>query len=110
MENNDIGLFKWNYLELFKDIEDSGGFLHQLKEGTIQRKIKESAKKEQEQFNNNEIVLLGTNKHPNLNDKMKDNMEVSPFMKKKSRKTLIEPVLEKRLASEQEKERLHNEN
>ncbi len=29
-------------LDLFKDIEANGGFLNQLKEGTIQRKIKES--------------------------------------------------------------------
>src|SRR5690606_42160153 len=32
-------------LALFKDIEASGGFLKQLKEGIIQRKIKESAQK-----------------------------------------------------------------
>src|SRR5690606_16596197 len=35
-------------LELFKDIEANGGFLNQLKEGIIQRKIKESAERERE--------------------------------------------------------------
>ncbi|WP_353777725.1 methylmalonyl-CoA mutase family protein [Winogradskyella sp. 3972H.M.0a.05] len=96
-------------LELFKDIESNGGFLSQLKEGTIQRKIKESAAKEQEQFNDGTLVLLGTNKHPNTNDKMKDNLEIDPFLQKTKRKTLIEPIIEKRLSETTEKERLKDE-
>ncbi len=58
-------------LVLFKDIEANGGFLKQLKEGTIQRKIKDAASKEQQQFNTGEEVLLGTNIHPNASDRMK---------------------------------------
>ena len=85
------------------------GFLKQLKEGTIQRKIKESAAKEQELFNHKEEILLGTNKHPNPNDKMKHNLELYPFVKQKKRKTLIEPIIEKRLAEKLEQERLKNE-
>jgi len=96
-------------LVLFKDIEANGGFLHQLKEGVIQRKIKESATKEQEQFNNGEDVLLGTNKHQNPNDKMKDDLELYPFVKTNQRKTLIEPVIEKRLAENIEQQRLKTE-
>ena len=96
-------------LDLFKNIEDNGGFLKQLKEGTIQRKIKESAKKEQQQFNENKTILLGTNKHPNANDKMKDNLELYPFVKTNKRKTLIEPIIAKRLAENLEQERLKNE-
>ncbi|MFD1163773.1 methylmalonyl-CoA mutase subunit beta [Hwangdonia seohaensis] len=96
-------------LELFKDIEANGGFLKQLKEGTIQRKIKESANKEQQQFNAGEEVLLGSNKHPNTNDKMKDELELYPFVKTKSRKTLIEPIVEKRLAESLEQNRLKTE-
>jgi methylmalonyl-CoA mutase len=96
-------------LVLFKDIEANGGFLKQLKEGTIQRKIKESAEKEQEQFNKGEDILLGTNKHPNPNDKMKNELELYPFIKQKKRKTLIEPIIEKRLAETLEQERLDNE-
>src|SRR5690606_19194296 len=76
-------------LELFKDIEANGGFLKQLKESTIQRKIKESAEKEQQQFDVNSIVLVGTNKHTNQNDKMKDALELYPFVKTNPRKTLI---------------------
>ncbi len=96
-------------LELFKNIEANGGFLSQLKEGTIQRKLKESANKEQEQFNNEEEILLGTNKHPNPNDKMKDELELYPFVKTNKRKTLVEPIIEKRLAETLEQERLKTE-
>ncbi|SDX07002.1 heterodimeric methylmalonyl-CoA mutase small subunit [Lutibacter oricola] len=46
-------------LNIFKDIEKSGGFLKQLKEGTIQRKIKENANKEH-------LTTLTTNKTTGL--------------------------------------------
>lgn len=97
-------------LDLFKDIENNGGFLSQLKTGTIQRKIKESASKEQQQFDKGEEVLLGSNKHPNTNDKMKNELELYPFVKTNSRKTLIEPIIEKRLSEHLEQKRLKDEN
>ncbi|TGV00310.1 methylmalonyl-CoA mutase subunit beta [Flavivirga rizhaonensis] len=96
-------------LDLFKNIEENGGFLKQLKQGTIQRKIKENATKEDAQFNAGEEVLLGTNKHPNTEDKMKQELELYPFVKTNQRKTLIEPIIEKRLAEKIEQERLKNE-
>ncbi|WP_225035606.1 methylmalonyl-CoA mutase subunit beta [Winogradskyella sp. SM1960] len=96
-------------LELFKDIEANGGFLSQLKEGTIQRKIKESASKEQSDFDTEKLVLLGTNKHPNLEDKMKTDLEISPFLEIHKRKTLIEPIIEKRLSEKLEITRLDKE-
>ena len=80
-----------------------------MKDGTIQRKIKESAAQEQEKFNKSEEVLLGTNKHPNANDRMKDEMELFPFVKTNIRKTLIEPIIENRLAEEFEQNRLKTE-
>lgn len=93
-------------LELFKEIEANGGFITQLIEGTIQRKISESAQKEQELFNSGKEILLGTNKYPNPNDKMKHDLELFPFVKTKDRKTLIVPIIEKRLAEKVEQERL----
>jgi methylmalonyl-CoA mutase len=96
-------------LLIFKDIEANGGFLKQLKEGIIQRKIKESATKEQEQFNTGEEPLLGTNKHPNPDDKMKHKLELYPFVKTNPIKTLIVPIIEKRLAETLEQERLKTE-
>ena len=96
-------------LTLFKEIEANGGFLKQLSEGTIQKKIQESASKEQELFDSGKEVLLGTNKYPNKNDKMKQDLELYPFVKQNPRKTLIVPIIEKRLAEKIEQERLSNE-
>lgn len=97
-------------LTLFKDIEANGGFLKQLNEGIIKRKIQESADKEQELFDSGKEMLLGTNKHPNKNDSMKNELELFPFVKIKPRKTLITPIIEKRLSEKWEQERLKEEN
>ena len=96
-------------LELFKQIEDGGGFIKQLLQGDIQKKIKESASKQQELFDNGSITLLGTNKHPNPMDLMKENLELFPFLKSNPRKTLIQPIIAKRLAEAIEQERLSHE-
>ncbi|MBA4317415.1 MAG: methylmalonyl-CoA mutase [Flavobacterium sp.] len=96
-------------LTIFKDIEANGGFLKQLNEGIIKRKIQESADKEQELFDAAKEILLGTNKYPNKNDMMKDELELFPFVKIKPRKTLITPIIEKRLAEKLEQERLKEE-
>lgn len=96
-------------LTLFKDIEANGGFLKLLNDGTIKKKIQENAAKEQELFDSKKEVLLGTNKYPNKEDKMKHDLELFPFVKIKPRKTLITPIIEKRLAEKLEQERLEQE-
>jgi methylmalonyl-CoA mutase len=96
-------------LFLFKEIEEKGGFITQLIEGKIQKKISESAAKEQELFDSGKEVLLGTNKYPNKNDKMKHDLELFPFIKQNPRKTLITTIIEKRLAEKLEQERLSQE-
>ena len=96
-------------LDLFKDIEKNGGFITQLINGTIQRKIAESAEKEQDLFDAGKEVLLGTNKYPNKNDQMKHELELYPFVKQNARKTLITPIITKRLAEKIEQERLTSE-
>ena len=98
-----------NALVLFKQIEKSGGFLKQLKAGTIQKKIKESAKKEERDFLEKEIILLGTNLQQNNNDTMLDNLVLYPFVKQRNIKTLIPPLTRTRLSASLEKERLHTE-
>lgn len=97
-------------LALFKDIEANGGFLKQLNEGVIKKKIQESADKEQNLFDAGKEILLGTNKYPNKKDRMKEELELFPFVKIKPRKTLITPIIEKRLAEKGEQERLKEEN
>ncbi len=96
-------------LDLFKDIEANNGFLNQLKDGTIQRKIKESATREQTQFDDGKLVLLGTNKHPNKEDKMQHELEIYPFVKSNPVKTLIEPIIEKRLSNNLDYSRIEEE-
>lgn len=96
-------------LEIFKDIEKGGGFVTQLVEGKVQKKILESANAEQEEFDSGKLVLIGTNKYPNPEDRMKDDLELYPFLKQKPRKTLIQPILEKRLSEKNEQKRLKQE-
>ncbi len=96
-------------LELFKDIEKKGGLITQLIDRTIQRKINESAQKEQDLFDNGKEILLGINKYPNKNNQMKNDLELYPFLKQNPRKTLIIPIIEKRLAEKVEQERLSQE-
>ena len=96
-------------LALFKDMESNGGFLKQLNDGIIKRKIQESADTEQMLFDSGKEILLGTNKHPNKQDRMKHDLELFPFVKQNPRKTLIKPIIEKRLAEKLERERLNLE-
>lgn len=95
--------------KLFKQIEKSGGFLSQLKSHQIQKKIKESASKESTRFQENTTVLVGTNRYENPQDRMSEDLELYPFVKTNSRKTLIEPIIERRLSEQLEKQRLKTE-
>ncbi len=99
-----------NALTLFKQLEKSGGFLKLLKSGVIQKKINESVLKEEGRFTNKNIVLLGTNMLQNKDDKMKSELELYPFVKQRNIKTLITPIIRKRLSETLEKERLAQEN
>jgi len=96
-------------LKIFKEIELKGGYVNQLMVGVIQRKIDENAKKEQARFDMGELQLVGVNKYPNPKDKMTEDLELYPFIKTKSRKTLIQPIIAKRLAEKLEQERLAQE-
>jgi hypothetical protein len=76
---------------------------------TLPDQFRQKYAKEQEAFDNGKEILLGTNKYPNKNDKMKHDLELYPFVKQNPRKTLITPVIEKRLAEKLEQERLSQE-
>ena len=93
-------------LIIFKEIEKGGGFIQQLKEGTIQRKINESAKKEQEQYDTNTFKLIGGN----IYFEGGIDANLSPhFTKKEYRKTLVTPITTKRLSIKTEQKRIQNE-
>ncbi|KAA2218990.1 methylmalonyl-CoA mutase subunit beta [Maribacter flavus] len=96
-------------LELFKSVEREGGFLRQLKNGTVQQKIKEAANKQQAEFDTGRQVLVGTNKFITGSDRMKADLELYPFVKTRSRKTLTVPIIESRLAEAMEQKRLNDE-
>jgi|TARA_B110000027_G_C16121873_1_gene303573 methylmalonyl-CoA mutase len=96
-------------LDLFKDIEKQGGYLKLLKEGVIQKKIKAHALKEQQSYDQGNEGLLGTHFQQNPSDKMKNELELFPFIKQQVRKTLIEPIIPRRIAEELEQKRLKDE-
>lgn len=94
---------------LFKTVEREGGFLHQLKNHSIQNKIADTARKQQEGFNAKKRILVGTNVFINEEDVMAKELEIYPYVKKNPRKTLITPIIEKRLSEEMEQNRLGHE-
>ena len=96
-------------LDIFKLIEQKDGFISQLFEGTIQRKTEEIHLQELERIANGKDVLVGTTKYQNKNDKMKNDLELFPFQKINPRKTIIKPLVAKRVAEAIEKERLETE-
>ncbi|WP_419213469.1 methylmalonyl-CoA mutase subunit beta [Maribacter sp. X9] len=96
-------------LVLFKAIEKEGGFLKQLKNHSVQNKIADNANKQQDRFNRGQDILVGSNKYQNELDVMGAALELYPFVKKSPRKTLIAPIIEKRLAEGLERKRLGDE-
>ena len=96
-------------IEIFKLIENGGGFLKQLKEGIIQKKINESAEKEQQLFDEGKLLITGANITFDDNQKIKNDIELFPFVKTRPQKTLLQPIIAKRLAEQLEKKSLDNE-
>lgn len=96
-------------LVLFKAIEREGGFLKQLKNHSVQNKIADSAKKQQHRFNQSQDILVGANAYQNELDVMGGHLELYPFVKKNPIKTLITPIIERRLAEQLEQKRLEHE-
>ena len=96
-------------LDLFKEVEHQGGYLKLLKEGVIQRKIKEHAQKEQRLYDEGHEGLLGTHFQQNPSDQMKAELELYPFLKQQARKTLLEPIIPRRISEEIEQKRLKDE-
>ena len=90
-------------LEIFKLIENGGGILKQIKEGVIQRKVNDSARKEQLLFDEEFI-------HNNVSkEEMNDSIRKYPFLKFINRKTIFNVIYSKRLSEAIEKQRLEDE-
>lgn len=87
-----------NALELFKTIQNVGGFTKAIENETIQDFIYSSAKKEQKEFDANEINLIGVNKYKNPEEKLEVNKKA-----KIVKPALFVPIVPSRLAEKIEK-------
>ncbi len=96
-------------LKLFKSIEKGGGFLAQLAAHQIQKKIKNQHQKEWESYENKKEVLIGVHAYKNKSETLPEKFERNPFKKSKPRKTTIEPIVARRIASDWEWKRYKNE-
>jgi methylmalonyl-CoA mutase len=96
-------------LNIFKEIEKGGGFADQIYKGTIQRKIAESNEITLKNFNEGSMALLGSNKFPNPSDKMKDSLDLNPFLPKRRTETEVIPVIPIRISEMYERNRLKEE-
>lgn len=96
-------------LALFKSIEASGGWLKAIKQGTLQRKIKEQHEKSVHALDSFDAVVIGINKYADSTQKMKDQLELYPFQKMNPQKTLVAPIVARRLTQKFELQRLNDE-
>ena len=87
-----------NALELFKTIQNVGGFVRALENETLQDYIYTSAKKEQKDFDEQIIKLIGVNKYRNEAD------VIEKIPKEKIiKQALFIPIVPTRLAEKEEK-------
>ncbi len=96
----DLANKAWEY---FKLIESQGGYLAALKSGWLQSQIEEVSKQEQQQFDDQNKILIGANKHQNKTEDIKDKIDTGLFYKEASSEKIVEPVKVKRLSEELEK-------
>ncbi len=61
--------------KLFLDVEEKGGFLACLTDGSIQKAIRESSEKRHTDVARRKEILLGTNQYPNVNEKAADKIQ-----------------------------------
>lgn len=87
-----------NALELFKTIQNVGGFVKALENETIQDFIYSSARKEQKEFDEQIVKLIGVNKYRNPADEI-----VKQPKEDVVKQALFIPIVPTRLAEKEEK-------
>lgn len=87
-----------NGLELFKTIQSVGGFVKGLENETIQDFVYTSARKEQKEFEANELNLIGVNKFRNMDEKLGQSKK-----EKVVKPALFLPIVPSRLAEKIER-------
>ncbi len=80
--------------KLFLEIEENGGFLASLLSGLIQGKLSESALKRRQDISSGKEILLGTNRFPDLNEKVPSGIEPERMFKATAFEDdlMVEPV------------------
>jgi len=83
-----------NAWKLFLEAESYGGFLESLKNGFIQRKIKESAAKRKNDISKRKIKFIGTSLYPEQDEKIPPRTDIDRlFMEQHSTEDIVvEPV------------------
>ncbi|NVK04007.1 MAG: hypothetical protein HWD92_04260 [Flavobacteriia bacterium] len=92
----------------FQSIEAQGGYLEALKSGFIQEMIDGDAADEQAKFDSGEITLVGTNKFPNQDEKMAEQVNL-PLYSPDRGGEVVQRLIPMRLAQKMERERLNAE-
>lgn len=94
--------------KLFLEVEDSGGFSSALKEGLIQKKVKESALLRRENVSKRKEILLGTNQYPDFSETVSKEIDFNKVFSSSSNNEdkQIEPVRLFRGSEELEKVRM----
>jgi methylmalonyl-CoA mutase len=97
-----------NAWKLFLKIEDLGGFLSCLKSGLVQKKLAESASGRRSDISSGKEILLGTNKFPDLNEKILSGIDLTRVFKSPvlANDLEIKPIILFRGSEDQERLRL----
>ncbi|MGD0753637.1 MAG: acyl-CoA mutase large subunit family protein [Bacteroidales bacterium] len=97
--------------KLFLEIEDQGGFLSCLKSGLIQKKLSNSASSRRSDISSGKEILLGTNKFPDLNEKILSGIDLTRGFKSPvlANDLEIEPIILFRGSEEYERLRLEGD-
>lgn len=97
--------------EIFKIIESKGGFIASLENGYIQSEIEKTAALKEEAILSGKTVLLGTNKHPDKNERMAGKIQKAKAIHRVTDKKeyLVKPLKQYRAAEKPEQERLAKE-
>lgn len=97
--SNEIATKSW---DLFKDIEAKGGWIAGIQSGFLQETVAKQALATQQLVDEGKQVILGVNKYPNANEKMKGEIEPVQLADNK-----LFPL--HRFAAKAEQERINNE-
>ena len=98
-----------NAWKLFLEIEEKGGYIAAMKEGFIQKQVKESAAKRRAAVASRKEILLGTNQYANTGEFMKEQIKGYRCAVSCSEVKIAEPLEPLRLGEAIEELRLKTE-